>query len=70
MSLELKINGQVKVFDGDVPATLAELLSKMDIDEATVVAEIDSQIIPRGDFGQTSLHTGQNIELVRFVGGG
>lgn len=70
MSLELKINGQMKEFDGEAPANLLELLTQMDIDHTTVVAEIDSQIVPRAQFGSTRLHSGQSIELVRFVGGG
>lgn len=70
MSAILKINGQEKSFDADLPPTLSELLSRLKIDAATVVAEIDGKIIERRDFAQTTLAEGQAIELIRFVGGG
>ncbi len=67
----LKINGVDRQFPaGQLPTTLAELLDRLGIDTATVVAEIDGQIIERRDFAQTKLHKGQSIELVRFVPGG
>ena len=71
MSQVLKINGQERQFpEGDMPRTLSELLGRLDINEATVVAEIDGQIVQRKDFGGFELKAGSNIELVRFVGGG
>ncbi len=70
MSAVLKINGQDKPFDEGLPETLAGLLEAMQIDAATVVAEIDGQIVERKDFAQTALSEDQSIELIRFVGGG
>lgn len=70
MNATLKINGQVREFAEQIPATLAELLQALHIDEATVVAEIDGKIIPRAEFGTAALREGTSIELVRFVGGG
>jgi sulfur carrier protein len=68
---KLKINGEEKKFaEGELPATLMELLEKLDINQAAVVAELDGQIIERKDFGTTGLKTGQSIEIIRFVGGG
>jgi thiamine biosynthesis protein ThiS len=66
----LKINGQEKQFPERLPQTLAELLEQLSIEAATVVAEIDGQIINRQDFSNTKLQSGQKIELVRFVAGG
>jgi thiamine biosynthesis protein ThiS len=66
----LKINGQVREFAERLPATLAELLQTLHIDEATVVAELDGKIVPRAEFGAAALRDGASIELVRFVGGG
>jgi sulfur carrier protein len=67
----LKINGNDKTFaDDKMPATIADLLSSLGVDSATVVAEIDGQIIERANFSKTQLRDGQKIELVRFVGGG
>jgi sulfur carrier protein len=66
----LKINGQVREFAERLPATLAELLKTLHIDEATVVAELDGKIIPRAEFSTAVLRENASIELVRFVGGG
>jgi len=67
----LKINGVEKKFPaGRFPPTLAELLKTLGVDAATVVAEIDGQIIEKENFGAASLRKGQTIELVRFVPGG
>ena len=70
MSAVLKINGQEKTFDAGLPETLDKLLAELKIDAATVVAEIDGQIIERAAFARTPLQQGQSIELIRFVGGG
>jgi sulfur carrier protein len=66
----LTINGEKKEFAAGVPGTVSELLRTMDIAEATVVAEVDGEIIDRGRFKDTMLKDGQTIELIRFVGGG
>jgi thiamine biosynthesis protein ThiS len=70
VSAVLKINGIEKTFDGGLPATLSELLAKLEIDAATVVAEIDGKIVERQNFAQTELKDQMGIELIRFVGGG
>jgi sulfur carrier protein len=67
----LKINGVEKEFPaGRLPATLAQILEHLGVEAATVVAEIDGQIIEREKFHQTKVQKGQSIELVRFVPGG
>lgn len=66
----LKINGEPRDFPEGLPQTLAELLDVLSINQATVVAEVNEQIIKRAAFSKTPLVSGQQIELVRFVGGG
>ena len=66
----LKINGVEKQFPAGLPATVAELLEQLDIKAATIAAEVDGQIVESKKFAETKLRSGQNIELVRFVGGG
>ena len=71
MESKLKINGQDHNFESEkMPSTVSDLLKELDIDAATVVAEIDGNIIERKDFADTVLANGQSIELIRFVGGG
>ena len=67
----LTINGVQKEFPaGQLPKSVTDLLEQMKINAATVVAEIDGKIIQKQNFADTELSSGQNIELVRFVGGG
>lgn len=66
----LKINGTEKKFESPLPATLLALLEQLDVNAETVVAEIDGRIIECSEFDKTKLHSGQAIELVRFVPGG
>ena len=66
----LKINGSERQFPGGLPQTLTELLEQLNINQATVAAEVDGRIVERRNFSQTQLSNGQTVELVRFVGGG
>jgi sulfur carrier protein len=66
----LKINGNDRQFPAGIPKTLTELLEQLGINQATVVAEVDGEIVDRQSFAQTQLSSGQAVELVRFVGGG
>lgn len=71
MTQTLKINGREKQFpEGQIPQTLSELLHQLNLDQATVVAEINGQIVECARFAETKLAPGASIELVRFVGGG
>ncbi len=66
----LRINGAEKQFPDGFPQTLTELLKELNINAATVVAEIDCKIVAKENFAKTLLSSGQSIELIRFVGGG
>jgi sulfur carrier protein len=68
---KLRINGVEKEFaNGQLPATLAQILEQLGIEAAAVVAEIDGRIIEREKFAETKVQKNQSIELVRFVPGG
>lgn len=67
---KLKINGVEKDFQDALPATVEDLLKTMNIIAATIVAEIDGNIIESKDFHDTTLKADQNIELIKFVPGG
>ena len=67
----LKVNGIEKQFvAGEWPGTVAKLLDCMGVNAATVVAEVDGEIVRREDFGEVELRSGQTVELVRLMGGG
>ena len=71
MSEVLTVNGKERRFpDGPLPQDLRQLLERMGVNEATVVAEVDGRIVERKNFAATKLSPGQSVELIRFVGGG
>ncbi len=50
--------------------SLLQLLEQLHLDPDTVVVECDQKIISRDDYEGLVLSAGQNLELIRFVGGG
>jgi thiamine biosynthesis protein ThiS len=66
--LALTVNGEARSVPG--PATLADLLSHLELDPRTVVVELNREIVRRPRLGETDLKDGDVIELVHFVGGG
>ena len=66
----LRINGREKSFPDGIPPTLAELLDRLGISQATVVAQLDGEIVAREKLAQTALSSGQSLELIRIIGGG
>jgi len=67
----LRVNGQDREFAAEkFPLTVSDLLGKLRVDAATVVAEVDGAIVERDNFARTKLCKGQSVELVRFVPGG
>ena len=60
----LRINGVEKEFPvGQVPETIAKLLEQLGINTATVVAEIDGEIVEREKFVETPLILNVSISL-------
>ncbi len=67
----LKVNGIERQFTPDeMPGTLSALLSVLGVGPATVVAEVDGRIVSREEFDRTMLKDGQQIELIKLMGGG
>lgn len=51
-------------------STLLHLLDQLQLDPDTVVVECDKKIVRRNEYESLVLSAGQNLELIRFVGGG
>ena len=62
----IKVNGEMKPFDG---MTAAELLAELNIPENRVAVELNGAILPRSEYGSAILRDGDSVELVTFVGG-
>ncbi|MGI5874623.1 MAG: sulfur carrier protein ThiS [Bacillota bacterium] len=63
----VKINGKEENAAGK---TLAAYLSEAGYDASRVAVERNESIVAKKDYGSTVLRDGDNIEIVRFVGGG
>lgn len=66
----LRVNGEYREFVGGIPATLANLIDSLHLDSGKLVAEVNGELVKRDDFASRALSNGDQIELVRFVGGG
>jgi sulfur carrier protein len=66
--MNLVVNGKEMNFTQ--PPTGATLLAELQITPATVVTELNGEVIPRSEFLELPLADGDVLELVTVVGGG
>jgi len=66
--LQVFVNGESKELSG-MPS-LAELITQLDLPVARIAVELNRVVVRRSDWSNTSLHDGDQIEIVHFVGGG
>ncbi len=63
----VKVNGVSKEIAG---MTLKDYLAETNYDPARIAVEINGDILPKSQYGDTVLCDGDSIEIVSFVGGG
>ena len=66
--MDITVNGEKRAMAEG--ATLLALLEELGLDAKVVAAQVNDHIVARGAHGETVLHDGDTVELVRFVGGG
>ncbi|MDI6605257.1 MAG: sulfur carrier protein ThiS [Thermoanaerobacteraceae bacterium] len=66
--MRLKLNGEEVLINKEM--TLLEFLSLKGINPDTVVVEYNYDIVKREKWSQIILKENDNLEVVRFVGGG
>jgi thiamine biosynthesis protein ThiS len=66
--MTLTVNGDERSFDGDL--TVAQLLDSLDIRPDGMAAVHNGTIVRRPQFEQAALADGDELEIVRMVGGG
>jgi len=66
--MKITLNGTEKIF-GDL-ANLKQLIDEVCKENPHVVAEINGEIIKSARWPEASLHEGDTVELVTFMGGG
>jgi thiamine biosynthesis protein ThiS len=67
--MRLVINGEEREFAGDL-LTLASLVEQLGMKSDRVAVELNRDIVSRERWPETSLHEGDRLEVVHFVGGG
>lgn len=67
--MRLIINGEQREFPGE-QLTLAALVEQLGMKSDRVAVELNRDIVPRDRWPETSLHDGDRLEVVHFVGGG
>jgi thiamine biosynthesis protein ThiS len=66
--MTLHINGEAREFSGEL--SLDVLLAKIGLKADRVAVELNRNIVPRDGWSSTTLHDGDQLEIVHFVGGG
>ena len=67
--IRLKINGKAETVDPQT-ARLTDYLASKGIRPETVAVEVNLTVIEKSRYAETLLREGDEIEIVRFVGGG
>ncbi len=66
--IELTVNGRQVQLDEETP--LLRYLERIGIEPRAVAVELNGEILERERFAGTSLRAGDEVEIVRMVGGG
>ena len=66
--LELKINGENRQFPA--PLTVAALIDALGYSGKRIAIERNGEIVPKSQHAQTTLVSGDQLEIVVAVGGG
>ncbi|SDE71441.1 sulfur carrier protein ThiS [Rhodospira trueperi] len=66
--MQVTINGESRPIDH--PMSLDALLTTLGLDARKVAVERNREIVPRGQYGETSVADGDALEIVHFIGGG
>ena len=64
----LTVNGESRTIDDGT--SIIKLLDVLDIEQRRVAVAVNGEVVPRTEHEQTSLKEGDQVEIVRMVGGG
>ncbi|HLW54063.1 MAG TPA: sulfur carrier protein ThiS [Candidatus Angelobacter sp.] len=66
--MELQINGEKRDFPDGL--TVTTLVAHLGMKTDRVAVELNREIVPRSNWETTALKSGDELEIVHFVGGG
>ena len=67
--MTLSINGEER---HDLPEglTVAGLLAHLGLPEKKIAVERNLEVVPKSQFGEITLESGDRLEIIHFIGGG
>ncbi len=65
--ISIQLNGEAQTVSA---RTLAELVVELDLAKRMIAIERNLEVVPKSQYGDTSLQEGDRIELVHMIGGG
>ncbi|HEV7733636.1 MAG TPA: sulfur carrier protein ThiS [Candidatus Binatia bacterium] len=51
-------------------ATVADLVTALGLGPRRIAVEVNRAVVPRAEYAHTTLHDGDVVEVIHFVGGG
>jgi sulfur carrier protein len=71
-ALTLVLNGERRQFEtpDQGPLSVLGLLTELGLDSRKVAVERNEEIVPRSGYAETKLSSGDQLEIVHFIGGG
>ena len=66
--MTIRLNGEP--YDIAGPVTISALLAALNIDPRIVAVEHNVVVVKRQQYDETMIREGDEVEIVRFVGGG
>ena len=66
--MEIQVNGETHEFS--LGLTVEGLILALDLQPSRVAIELNRSVVRRNQWAATTLHEGDRVEIVHFVGGG
>lgn len=66
--MQIQLNGETREVADE--STVESLIASLELEPARVAIELNGNVLRRKDWTETTLHDGDRVEIVHFVGGG
>ena len=66
--MQIVLNGNEHTLPSEM--TLAQLIESLGVDRRLVALAHNGEVVPRGTYEEVTVHDGDQVEIVRMVGGG
>ena len=66
--MKVVVNGEEREVPGSM--NIVELLVHLGVDQRFGAVEVNREVVPKSEHPRHALHEGDQVEIIRFVGGG